>query len=593
MSVLLVFPPFAMPNKPYLSLPALAAYLKANGIQTAAFDANLHVLQRLTDPGFLEKRAKELAGRLMELDARTELSHAQKVEYLNLRRVCRQSAQVLAEPQATEIFTGQAPYAQKTDRLRQAALLATARHFPEHLDFTAAHGYLRYYSTRNIYSSAHILADLQNEPFYAAELARGLDANIERHKPSLVGISLCFPEQMLPAFHCARLIKHKRPGLPVVLGGPVVSCNLRKLKNPGLLEHVDALVLDDGEEPLLELARQTESGRPDFSRAPGLIYPQGGELRSNPPNPPLPLGELPAPDFSVLPQEGYLEPPGLMGLGFRLSRGCQWARCIFCNTRLSLVKHYHELSVEQAEARLKVYMDQYQARFIQFTDDSSPPLLLEGLSQRIAEQGYKMGWSASLRFSPELTLERCLTFRRGGCHTLYFGLETLVPRLSKLIKKGITQKLVRDVLFNVTMAGISAKVYMMVGLPGETEEEARQGFTELLDLVKKGWVKGAQYSRFEISPYSGAALHPADFGLSNLRIGPDSDLNPPVSQFDMPGMGVAKADQLQAEFSRRLAGTPDPTELKPVSRVNITGRDYPLTQPVLKLRAEVLANPRS
>ncbi|GAH51254.1 unnamed protein product, partial [marine sediment metagenome] len=46
MKVLLIYPPFAMPDKPSIGIPVLASYLKSKNIEVHAVDANIEFYRR-------------------------------------------------------------------------------------------------------------------------------------------------------------------------------------------------------------------------------------------------------------------------------------------------------------------------------------------------------------------------------------------------------------------------------------------------------------------------------------------------------------------------------------------------------------------
>jgi len=100
----------------------------------------------------------------------------------------------------------------------------------------------------------------------AARLARTtlldawLDTLADTVTADVVGLSVPFPGNLYGALRIGRRLRAR--GATVILGGGYVNTELRDVAEPRLWDHVDALVYDDGEGPLLALLDHL-SGGPD------------------------------------------------------------------------------------------------------------------------------------------------------------------------------------------------------------------------------------------------------------------------------------------------------------------------------------------
>jgi anaerobic magnesium-protoporphyrin IX monomethyl ester cyclase len=279
--ILLINPPFTMPDKPYISIPTLSAYLKNKGLQVQGLDANIEFYRRFLSPDNLRRSQAHAHQRIVELNEQHELHAAEITEYFRLVEAIQAASQA-----GQKLFTLFEPYAgsnvEKFALFRIAIKLASSPYFPEGLEYLpGGAGYIRYISKQHKFSSRDIIASLASPTLYAQSLEEILLPVLDQYNPPVVGLSLAFPDQILPTFKCAQIIKRRFSDIHVTVGGSSVSCYLREFTNTRLFDFVDSFVLDDGEIALETLIREASSLRPDFSRVPGLIYLAGGQIRRN------------------------------------------------------------------------------------------------------------------------------------------------------------------------------------------------------------------------------------------------------------------------------------------------------------------------
>jgi radical SAM superfamily enzyme YgiQ (UPF0313 family) len=184
-----------------------------------------------------------------------------------------------------------------------------------------------------------------------------------------------------------------------------------------------------------------------------------------------------------------------------------------------------------------------------FTDESVPPPILRNICRRLIDEQVNIAWRAHCRFDRQLTLEQCRLYRRSGCWHMNLGLESYNSRLLALMAKGTTTQLIDQVLSNFAWAGIPVSVYMMVGFPTETEQEARDSFQKVKAMHKDGLIANYDYTPFQITPNSRVAAQPERYGITDIYRDPNVDLSPPVLQFKSPGMSRDKALHLAMEFN--------------------------------------------
>ncbi len=168
-------------------------------------------------------------------------------------------------------------------------------------------------------------------------------------------------------------------------------------------------------------------------------------------------------------------------------------------------------------------------------------------------EGIRFDWTVQTRFHPVMTLEWASLLRRAGCRKLFVGLETFDDRLLRLMGKPLNRRLIERSLSELAWAGLPVTVYMIVGFPTETEEEARGSFERVLARVRAGEVSGVHYNLFSVPPCAPVGIDPARYGITSLSPPEGADLAPMVREFDSSGMSRRTALALQAEFEERLA----------------------------------------
>lgn len=271
-------------------------------------------------------------------------------------------------------------------------------------------------------------------PYFAARLLQLLAAE----RPLLVGFSLNYLSQAICTFAMIGFLKQVSPGLPVVLGGGLVTSWLRNpaWRNPfaGLIDH---LVAGPGEAPLLAL----------LGRAPGEdTWPP--DYRG------LPLGEYLAPGF-ILP--------------FAASSGCYWHKCSFCPEKAE-ENPYLPLSPGLVLEHVGRLAEQTGPVLLHFLDNAISPALLRATAAR--PPGVK--WYGFARIEQQLAdIDFCRQLKRSGCVMLKLGLESGDQGVLDALGKGIDLGVAARVLAALKEAGIATYVYLLFGTPPESIIEAR------------------------------------------------------------------------------------------------------------------------
>jgi len=547
--ILLIQPPFSMPDKPYISVPVLSAYLKSKGVSVAGLDLNIEFFREFLSPEHLHVCLGKTEIRLKEL----ENSGADNVQYkINALKKLLTS---VSDNKASlfKLFSSSRPSNSHAFQLLKYGLsLACFPYYPEYLDFTITTGYIRYHSQFKKFSSSHILKSIQCETIYSRLIEPIISRSIKKENPFCVGISLTFPDQVLPTFKCAQIIKSKFPDIFVVMGGAFVSTHMREIGEAEIFQYIDALILDEGEAPLNHLVSELKKSEPDLGSVPNLCYLDRGRPVHTGQHQPVIVNDLPAPDYGLFSLDRYIVNHETMALLFRISRGCYWKRCSFCRTEISFIKGHSSPDAELIFQHLKTVIEETSVSIIHFSDDAAIPEIMEHIATQIIKDKISIKWVANFRFDNRLTTDRLRLYKESGCHSIYLGLESLNPRILKLMNKGITEDLVTKNIKVIKESGIPIVAYMIVGFPTETEDEARESFNKMYEMRKNNLIKKCVYNVFEVASSSPIALSPEKYGIKSIAYDQECDLLPPSSKFEADGMSREKATALCNEFIHAL-----------------------------------------
>jgi len=570
--LLLINPPFTE-SRPYISIPTLKSYLDSRGISTAVSDVNCEFYHRFFTRDRIRSGIGHVERRFDELNRMEELAFGEMLEYAVCLDLLRDIDVNLAKLTAALMPFSDFQSLKSLDMESLLCGLTTAPYFPE---FLITKPYFTYTSPYFEFSIADIVESAGRESFYSATVREIVSEVLEEYEPKAAGLSIVLSEQVLPAFLTARLLKEMRPSMHVTAGGPFVSTYMRNLESAELFRYMDSLILDEGEIPLEQLVRELSSQESEPANVQSLVYVKDGKVLYNQPAETLPAGASPPPDYSSIDMDRYFFQKGKPEVLYRLSKGCSWHRCSFCRTGLQMCRDYSQAPHQLVyEGLLKVIRDTGRRR-IHLTCEDADPELLEYISKRLLQDGISIEWRCHSRIDRRLTGERGELFRRAGCTSLYLGVESFSDRILRLMNKGITAKLIESVL-NELHGAVPVRLYMMVGFPGETEQEALEGYGKVRDLMQQGLISDYSYSVFEVQAGSDVWEHPERFGISGLRRYDRSDLPSDILDFRCDGMSRCQAITLAASFEKNRREW-DPVlhkaferQEEPVREINVKG----------------------
>jgi len=409
--ILLIAPPVAKPGEPPAGIALLAGALRQRGVACTLLDASLEGLLFLLDrAGEAEDTWSKRALRSLDTD--------------------------LAAIRAPKLYRNPDRYQRAVRDLNRVLELAACTHPQLSLNFANYQD-----DSANPLDSRDLLAAAEHHgsSIFTPYFSQRLPGLLEAAQPRMVGISLSYLSQALPAFALIGFLKTHFPQLPLVLGGGLITSwmSAPEWNDPfrGLVDHC---IKGPGEEPLLKLL--------------GIDGPAGE----------------PMPDYTGLAMQDYLAPGPI--LPYAASRGCYWNRCSFC-PETAEQSHYTHIAPATVIAHLDQLCAQVRPALIHLLDNAVSPALMTAL----CDHPPGVPWYGFARVHEQLAdADFCQCLRRSGCVLLKLGLESGSQTVLDAMTKGIRLELVARVLASLQAAGIATYVYLLFGTPSESLAEARQ-----------------------------------------------------------------------------------------------------------------------
>ena len=515
--IILVNPPYGTMGNPYIAVPALHGFLKKEGIRVFSRDMNALLFKDLSKPAQVRRGIAHAKKRFSILNAKAQLNFAESIEYKTFATLL---FQLSCHGRALTDFIDSEYSFHDFRCVPFNKLLITASTAPDFPEIILTTPQFAVNPLSECFSVSGIMESLKEENKSMDAVYRIIDDTMASHDSPIWGISVTFQEQIIKAFQCAAYIKRKKPDAVVIMGGASIGAYFHNFPDNRLFSLADVFAYHEGEHTLKALVNAVKNNR-HFSEVPGIAYVDQGRIRRTDPPPPIPINESIVPDYRSMDLDDYLTERMRMTVPIRLTRGCAWGRCTFCS---SFHSKYEEIDPDRAfDHLLTVYQDTGIRNFM-FSDEAAPLKTLDRLSEKIIEKKLPISWTFHTRVTGKLSRKRCERYKQAGCCRVYVGIESTSDRILKKMDKGITFDVI-DSFFQTIDGAIPIMAYMMIGFPGESEEEAKKGFQYLNNLVEQKKLTSYVYSHFTVKPDSAIWEHPETFGIKALSSRNDLDLD--------------------------------------------------------------------
>ena len=547
--LLLLIPPLTQLNTPYPSTAYLTGFLRGRGIEASQADLGIEMVLKIFSRSGLYAVFEQVRGREDELPGEARQMLAVEPAYLHT-----------IEP-VIEFLQGRNP--------SLALLLARPGFLPQGPRFAGHRGQssslhalseqdrAKRFATLYLEDLADLIQATVSPHFalsrYAEHIARAASSfktiieavavpptltdhfmieslweHIDRHKPSLVVLTVPFPGNLYGAFRIAHSIKHQRPDITIALGGGYANTELRRLSDPRVFDYVDYITLDDGERPLLSLLEHLAGTRTRQQLCRTFYREKDRVVFANETSDPeFSMGEIGCPTYGGLNLDRYLTILDSTNPMHRLwseghwnkltvAHGCYWKQCTFCDVGLNYISRYEMTPTDRLIQQIEQLIAETGRRGFHFVDEAAPPAALKALALALLERGITISWWGNIRFEEAFSPDLCRLLAASGCIAVTAGLEAASDRLLEKIKKGITVDQTAHVAAAFKDAGILIHAYLMYGCPSETVQETVDSLERVRQLVAAGLMQSAFWHRFTATAHSPIGLKPAAHGLRIL-----------------------------------------------------------------------------
>ncbi|MCP4549397.1 MAG: radical SAM protein [bacterium] len=363
--------------------------------------------------------------------------------------------------------------------------------------------HLWHYENKNFWSVPEAFAGVERE--LDTHLGALADEIVSGH-PMLVGLSVVDPKELCTAA-LIRRIRSRRPELPILLGGPAcLEIDRRRMIAELVGDHVVGFVSGEGETPIVEIADRVAAGRPPEG-SPGFVPISDVGMPVSPWR--EDLRRIRYPRFAKFSPELY----GRSTVLVEWSRGCI-GRCTFCKG-CEISGAYRHREPQDVVAELCWHADRGVKSFTVCDSELNGNVrFLRRVCELAIGKGIGIDWRGQALPLRVMTADLVQLMRKAGCIEIQYGIESGSDRVLAVMGKSrlFSASVAEAVIRRTHEAGIAVALFLIVGHPGETEED----FVQTLEFIRRNadWIDSIK-SVNTLHVIEGTALHrrPAEFGI--------------------------------------------------------------------------------
>ncbi len=306
---------------------------------------------------------------------------------------------------------------------------------------------------------------------FADRWESAINAVIEKLATSsapIIGLSVIDPNEIITA-RLVKALKIRCPEKTIIGGGPACQAHGQRAFLQELSDQsFDYFIIGEGEKALvrfLQAFKQSEIISQDVQVVKGDDDQDIARKMV-----PLDMTEIAYPTFTEFDMSHY----GGESFALLWSRGCI-GRCLYCKER-STWGHYRVRPVESIIEELTFLKNNYHVSNFVVYDSAvnGNGAHLAQVCKEIIAKGLKITWSAEAIALPSMSPELLQLMKKAGCHTLVYGIESGSDSVLKAMGKLSSAKTAGEAIKNTSQAGIRVAINILVGFPGEREEEFAQ-----------------------------------------------------------------------------------------------------------------------
>ncbi|WDV48153.1 radical SAM protein [Clostridiaceae bacterium M8S5] len=492
--VFIIFPPHWCPSHPYLSLPCIQSYLKAEGINTGVIDLNIELFNHFISADFLKNLLNNYRDKFNEN------------EIFLLNEVIENIEASKTELNDSKTFINGRKYA-KNKRMIDFAY----RSISLAGEFNIDRNRLRYFDNVNIDNINKVMDKIEKDLIYKA-YKRLIDLEA-LGATKLIGISIISEDQLIPALLLCRYLKFKLENVHIFIGGSYLSKLIRDVSiiKP-IFNYCDSIIVDEGEKAVVELTKHVLYGKEIKSK--NIIFESNYNKNNNVDFIPnyCDIEELPIPNFEGLLNEKYLAPVRI--LPYYVSRKCYWNKCTFCQHDEGYSNRVKVKSIGKIRDELIKYNTDYKVDVIHFIDSALHPNTLRNICKIIREENLKIKWFCYIRAEKNFSYELLKEMKLCGCIYVNVGIESFSNSVLKSMNKGIEISDINNIILNTDKAGIWAHLFLINNFPTETLKDKYESVLYLNSMSEH--IHSISIGKFLLMRNTEVIKNPKKFNISKI-----------------------------------------------------------------------------
>jgi len=304
----------------------------------------------------------------------------------------------------------------------------------------------------------------------------------------VIGVSVLFSTDLPNLYETTKIIKKNIPNAIVVVGGLHPTIYPKEVLNLDIeynkTRTIDFIIRGEGEFRLVEFLNNLKDGNINLS-ADGLAGFYDNQLFVNPQAKTIEdLDQIPFPAFDLLPIEKYFEinipfspvPQGDRVLPILTTRGCPMG-CSFCANTNTWKKH-RKRGAKNIVSEIKYWKKLYDIDEIQFADDNLTFDMKHAEEKFNAMRDLDIIWcTPNGTMINKLTKNMIESMANSGMYQITLSLDSAnVRTLKELHHKPVDLNSIPGLISKCRELGIFTHGTLVVGMPGETMKEIRDGF---------------------------------------------------------------------------------------------------------------------
>lgn len=333
------------------------------------------------------------------------------------------------------------------------------------------------FNLNNLDTIYKLSIDRDHNPFISL-YEKVLEPVLLDKKPTVIGIDIAFPWEVLPILTMNRLIKKTLPSVHLnFTGHGFDELNFSRVAhrlqgNQKLFFGFDSIFLARNDSSLQRFYSQDPNDITDIDTFNSLaIKKQNSTLVSSSTCENLKEEEI-FPDYSDLHLSQYYTPH--LVLIDKMSNKCYWNKCAFCNINM-YKKDASRIQPGLFVDRLTRYNSVYEARHFFLLDEAIDPEYVSAFCDILLAKKTAFTWSIRTRIDEGYSSSLLKKMYDAGCRELWVGMENASPGLLKAMNKcadpqsyiNQIQQLMRD----CNELGIGLHFCLLFGFPTETDED--------------------------------------------------------------------------------------------------------------------------